>query len=296
MLNIEPDDARAALDRALIELRPRLHRYCARLTGSVIDGEDVVQEVMIKAIEGFARAGRILSVEGWLVRIAHNVALNFVRGRARQTAALSNEDPTMIGDPVDEVQAREVAAASLRAFMHLSPSQRSTVILKDVLGYSLDEIGAITDSSLAATKANLRRGRIRLREFASSPEQELSPVLREPERSRLKRYVDRFNNRDFDAVRDMLADDVRLELVNANTRKGVGGVASYFGNYNWSKDWRLVIGFVDTRPAALVYDSNSSDRPVNFILVEWKGDKVTKIRDFVHASYAMDDAEILSAN
>ncbi len=43
--------ARAGFDRLLGELRPKLHRYCARMTGSVIDGEDAVQEALVKAIE-----------------------------------------------------------------------------------------------------------------------------------------------------------------------------------------------------------------------------------------------------
>jgi len=63
--------ARAAFDRLLGELRPKLHRYCARMTGSVIDGEDVVQEALIKAIEASPDMGSIAHPEGWLFRIAH---------------------------------------------------------------------------------------------------------------------------------------------------------------------------------------------------------------------------------
>jgi RNA polymerase sigma-70 factor (ECF subfamily) len=58
-------------------MRPRLHRYCARMTGSVIDGEDVLQDALIKAVEAQAAAGDIGNPEGWLFRIAHNTALDF---------------------------------------------------------------------------------------------------------------------------------------------------------------------------------------------------------------------------
>jgi len=89
-------EARAAFDRLLGELRPKLHRYCTRMTGSVIDGEDVVQEALVKAIEASRDMGSIAHPEGWLFRIAHNAALDFLRRRARQDAAHSNEDPDML--------------------------------------------------------------------------------------------------------------------------------------------------------------------------------------------------------
>src|SRR5262249_26294316 len=82
-------DSRAAFDRLLGDLRPKLHRYCARMTGSVIDGEDVVQEALAKAIEAFPDAGGIAHVEGWLFRIAHNSALDFLRRRIDQAQTYS---------------------------------------------------------------------------------------------------------------------------------------------------------------------------------------------------------------
>src|SRR6266404_2453816 len=194
--------ARAVFDRLLGELRPKLHRYCARMTGSVIDGEDVVQDALVKAIKAFQQAGPIADLEGWLFRITHYVALDFLRRRARQDAATSNEDPDMIVDTTSTEEDRQIAAASLRTFMRLPVSQRSSVILMDVLGYSLREIGGITDSSIPAVKAALHRGRARLRELALEPEDLSSPVMAEADRALLTFYVDRFNARDFDAIRD----------------------------------------------------------------------------------------------
>src|SRR5215475_10834484 len=105
-----------AFDRLLGELRPKLHRYAARMTGSGIDGEDVVQDAIVKAIEAFPQAGAIDSVESWLVRIAHNTALDFLRRRARQDAIRSDEDPDMIIDPSAAVDDGQIIAASLRTF------------------------------------------------------------------------------------------------------------------------------------------------------------------------------------
>jgi RNA polymerase sigma-70 factor (ECF subfamily) len=284
---------REAFDRVLGELRPKLHRYCARMTGSVIDGEDVVQEAVVKAIEAFPEAGSIDNSGAWLFRIAHNAALDFLRRRARQEAVRSDEEPDMIVDPTEAVRDRQIAAASLRTFMRLPVAQRGSVILMDVLGYSLDEIGGILDTSIPAIKAALHRGRARLREIAQEPEAVPLPVLAEPERSRLAAYVDRFNAHDFDAVRTMLADEVRLELVNKLRLRGRSEVENYFGRYAQVEDWHFVPGLVDGRPAALVRDPRDpSGAPSYFVLLEWAGDRLVNIRDFRFARYATEGAEL----
>jgi RNA polymerase sigma-70 factor (ECF subfamily) len=288
-------ETREAFDRLLGELRPRLHRYCARMTGSVVDGEDVLQEALVKAIEAFPQAGPVANPEGWLFHIAHNAALDFLRRRTRQDQLRSDEDPDMIVDPVTTTDDRQIAAASLRTFMRLPAAQRSSVILMDVLGYSLDEIRDVMDSSIPAIKAALHRGRSRLRELAQEPEDAAPPVLAEPERSRLAAYVERFNARDFDALRTMLADEVRLELVNKLRLAGRGEVGNYFTNYSKVTDWHLAPGLVDARPAVLVHAPGSpTARPDYFILLGWAGESVATIRDFRFARYVTDGAEIIT--
>jgi hypothetical protein len=116
----------------------------------------------------------------------------------------------------------------------------------DVLGYSLQEISNVIDSSIPAVKAALNRGRARLRELAQEPDDPL-PVLSEPQRSLLNAYVHRFNARDFDAIRDMLADEVRLELVNKTRMNGKAEVGEYFGNYSGSGIRRPTPGDSGTR-------------------------------------------------
>jgi RNA polymerase sigma-70 factor (ECF subfamily) len=200
----------------------------------------------------------------------------------------------MVIDPAASVDDRQIAAASLRTFMRLPVAQRSSVILMDVLGYSLEEIGAVMDSTIPAVKAALHRGRARLREIAKEPDDTPVPALAERERSRLAAYVDRFNARDFDAVRTMLADDVRLDLVAKLRMNGRSEVGNYFGNYSRIADWLFVPGLVDGRPAALVFDpGDSSGRPTYFVLLEWGGDGLVNIRDFRHARYAIEGAELL---
>lgn len=285
-----------ALETSLRSLRPRLHRYCARMTGSAIDGEDVLQEAMLKAVAAFPGDGSVANVEAWLFRIAHNAALDFLRSRARREGYWSDEDMDLIADSSAAADSRYVAAASLRTFMRLPVTQRSCIILMDVLGHSLEEIRAVTDMSVPSIKAALHRGRNRLREIAEEPDDQPLPVLGEPERSLLAAYVDRFNARDFDALRDMLAEDVRLELVNQLRMNGRREVANYFGNYSGISDWHLVPGLVDGQPAVLVCDPRSpSARPSYFILLRWANGAVVGIRDYRYARYVAETAELVVA-
>jgi len=273
-------------------LRPRLHRYCARMVGSVIDGEDVLQEALIKAMEAFSAAAPIGNPEGWLFRIAHNSALDFLRRRQRQQALYSEQEVDMMADQLDAVTSRQVAAASLRTFMRLNVTQRSSVILMDVLGCSLAEICAVMDVSLAAAKAALVRGRARLRKFADEPDDAPQPALSDADRRRLGAYVAHFNARDFDAIRAMIADDVRLDLVSKTRMTGKAEVSRYFGNYAKVSDWHLVPGLVEGRPAILVFDpSEPGSGPKYFVLLAWSAGKVATIRDFRYAPYIIEGAE-----
>ncbi len=289
-----PSAAIANIDGLLAEMRPMLHRYCARMTGSVIDGEDVLQDALIKAVESLASAGAIGNPRGWLFRIAQNTALDFLRRRSRQEAFRSGEEVDMIADPADTVLNREIAGASLRTFMRLPVAQRSSVILMDVLGCSLQEVCEVMDFSLAAVKAALHRGRAQLRELADEPDDTPRPKLSDADRARLDSYVTHFNARDFDAIRAMIADDVRLELVNKTRLDGKAEVSRYFGNYSKISDWHLVPGMVEGRPAILVFDPDDLAAPPKyFVLLSWQGDQVATIRDFRHAPYVIEGAEYL---
>ena len=173
-----------SIDRLLLAMRPKLHRYCARMVGSVIDGEDVLQDALIKAVEAFPSAAPLGNPEGWLFRIAHNTALDFLRRRNRQEALRSDGELDMIVDQLDPVSSRQIATASLRTFMRLPVAQRSSVILMDVLGYSLSEVCDVMEYSLPAVKAALHRGRTQLRELAEEPDDAPQPKLSDADRAR----------------------------------------------------------------------------------------------------------------
>lgn len=202
----------------------------------------------------------------------------------------------MIADPFDEAASSQAAAATFATFMHLTVSERSSVILKDVLGHSLEEIASITGTTVPAVKAALHRGRTRLRTIALSPHDTPPPAMTEEDRVLLTAYVDRFNDRDFDAVRRMVAEDARVDLVGRTRLQGRSNVSRYFGNYESRPDWRLSIGLVDGRPAVLVrHTAAPQGRPNHFALIEFKDGLIAEIRDYLYAADVVVDAEIVAA-
>ena len=279
-----------SFERLMAGLRPRLHRYCARMIGSAIDGEDVVQEALASAAEAFPAAGPILRPESWLFRIAHNAALDALRRRRRQKNIASDADAADVADPGAEADARVAATASLAAFMRLPAAQRSSAILIDVLGYSLDETADILGASLAATKAALHRARIRLRTLAQA-EDISAPLLDARERDRLRAYADRFNAREFDALRDLLAEDARLDLYNRRRLAGRAEVSRYFSHYSENPNCRIATALVEGRPVLIMSDP-TAEAADYLILIDWAQDRIIRIRDFRFAPYVMENLAI----
>src|SRR3981189_472300 len=75
------DTRYSAFLETIAHLRPRLHRYCARMTGSVLDGEDVVQEAGFEAYRNPAPFDDSRALNPWLFRIVHNRCIDFLRRR-----------------------------------------------------------------------------------------------------------------------------------------------------------------------------------------------------------------------
>ncbi|WP_299730646.1 sigma-70 family RNA polymerase sigma factor [uncultured Tateyamaria sp.] len=288
MGNEAHEDGYAAFVAALPGLRAEMHRYLARMTGSVIDGEDVLQDALLSAAVALREGEQVQNLRAWLFRIAHNTALNSFRARGRERAAkaeLINLPP----NPATNAEA--MMPEALTPYMALTPIQRSTMILRDVIGYSAKEVADLTGTSESAVKSALHRGRAALAK-ARAEHTPARSELDAQNRRLLQEYVRLFNALDFDRILDMLREEVRLELVSVEGRTGKQAVSGYFGNYAKRTDWQMAAGAVEGQPAILAFDRNApTDRPIYFVLLEFADDRIAGIRDFRYARYAAMDAE-----
>lgn len=264
------------------------------MTGSVIDGEDVLQDALLRALEAGGDGREITNLDGYVFRIAHRAALDHLRRRARRQAEVSRYDVSRVEHPLAASDGRVAVQASLAAFMHLPVSQRSSVVLVDVLGHSVEEVSTLTTSSVAAVKAALHRGRVRLRELSVTADE--PPPLSAEQARLLRAYADRMNAHDFDALREMLAEEVHVEVVGRATLRGRSAISdTYFGNYRETADWHCVPGLVEGRGGLLVQDAGGAhSAPRYFILTEWRDGSLAAARDFRHAAYAVEGAVVRS--
>ena len=292
-----PPSARHAELLALAEkLRPELHRYCARLMGSVIDGEDVVQDTFARAFAALDQLEEGQPLRAWLFRIAHNRALDLLRSRAIRAAepieAAHEVADSERQDPVEVMMRREAVETAVSRFVELPTVQRSVVILKDVLDQSLEEIAAMLDLTVNAVKAHLARGRARLK--AVNAQAAAKPGPRPPSPA-VARYVELFNRRDWDELRAMLADDVRLAQSTYPLRAGAADVGMFFGIYSRSAPVRLAPAWLDGREVIAVYEDPQATKPIYMMWLEWTEGRISFIRDYKYVRYVVDDAELVLA-
>jgi RNA polymerase sigma-70 factor (ECF subfamily) len=274
------------------EIRPELHRYCARLTGSVIDGEDVVQDAIAKAYETLESLKAKPALRAWLFRIAHNRALDLLRSHALRVTepieAASDMPDDETPDPLELLMHREAVATAISRFVELPTIQRSVVILKDVLGQSLNDIAELLDLSLDAVKGHLARGRMRLVEISARPP--AAPTGGTYSSANLH-YIELFNRRDWESLRALLADDVRLHQATYPTRKGAS-VGMFFTIYARFPQVHLAPAWLEGEEVIAVFENGPAVKPHHFMQIEWLNGRITSIRDYRYVPYVLDDAEL----
>jgi RNA polymerase sigma-70 factor (ECF subfamily) len=262
-------------------IRPELHRYCARLTGSVIEGEDIVQDALARAFYALSLSPDVPPLRPWLFRIAHHAALDFLKSHARRFEEPRDELEDVGGftDAPDPL----VVRAALARFAALPVTQRCAVILKDVLGHSLEEAAETMGTTVMAVKAALVRGR---RQLQSREREEAKRS--EAEREVLERYAALFNARDWGGVRALVSDDCRLDLVAKSQRRGKQ-VGMYFDRYV-NEDVVLRPVRLDGAVALAAYVSGAK-APSYFVLLETHAGQVSSIRDFRYVTYIAAEAD-----
>jgi RNA polymerase sigma-70 factor (ECF subfamily) len=279
-------DARAQFDAAAGSIRPALHRYCSRMTGSALDGEDLVQETLAQACYRLPITRGDVNLRPWLFTIAHHKCVDFLRARA-PTVPL--DDWNTSGESIEAAIEEHDMAADVfaRQVLTLPPRERAAIVLKEVLGFSLPEIAEILETSVGAVKAALHRGRGKLAAEGDGQRGELSPEM--------SLYIDAFNRRDWTGLQALLEEDVRCELVGHVHLAGRDAVAgNYLTNFaRLSYRWKLVAATVDGEPAIVcLRETDAGWTPRQAIRLEWRDGRVSRIRDYGHVPYLLADARV----
>jgi RNA polymerase sigma-70 factor (ECF subfamily) len=289
--NSGPFEARyLAFLETISTLRPSLHRYCARMTGSVMDGEDVVQEALFEAYRKLDQFDANRPLKPWLFRIAHNRCIDFLRHRrVRDEAEVAAAVPEA-KEPAHPVLGTGNAVEHL--VLTLPPKERACILLKDVFDYSLEEIADLVDSTVGGVKTALNRARTKLAE--SSHHRKAARTV-SPELKRVMQlYVERFNRRDWDGVRELISADARLNV--AERFAGKFSEAPYFFNYDrWPWPWKLTLGEVDGEPVIIVLRRGADTwAPHSAIRFEVAGKQVERIVDYIHCPWVLSAARTVT--
>ena len=286
-----PFEARyVAFLETIAQLRPRLHRYCSRMTGSVMDGEDVVQDALFEAYRKLEQYDDSRPLAPWLFGIAHNRCIDFLRRRGvrveAEATAMSPDSVMPANPPV-----LGVGRAVEQLVMSLPPKERACVLLKDVFDYTLEEIAGLVNSTVGGVKAALNRGRSKL---AAMPEPERARREVSPEVSRLLHlYVDRFNKRDWDGLRELITADAQLRV--ADRFAGPIDKAPYFKNYErQTVPWRLTVGEVDGELVVVALHQHRDEwKPASVARLEVIDQHIARIVDYWHCPWVLSAATSL---
>jgi RNA polymerase sigma-70 factor, ECF subfamily len=283
-----PFEARyRAFLETVTQLRPALHRYCARMTGSVMDGEDVVQDALFEAYRKLDQFDESRPLKPWLFRIAHNRCIDFLRHRG-----VRDEAEAIAAVPEAIQPAEPVVLGIDRAVGHLvvslPPKERACILLKDVFDYSLEEIAELVDSTVGGVKAALNRARTKL---AASPAQSKRSQAGNPELMHVMQlYVERFNRRDWDGVRELISADARLNVADAFA--GRLADAPYFSNWGrWTMPWRLAVGELDGEPVVVILQCGVDTwTPYSVVRMNVIGQQIQQIIDYAHCPWVLQCA------
>ncbi|MFH1319537.1 MAG: sigma-70 family RNA polymerase sigma factor [Bacteroidota bacterium] len=149
----------------VLPIRNKLFRFAKRLLKETADAEDVTQEVLIKLWSNKEKLNQYNSIEAFAMIITKNMCLDELKVKRREVVELNS---TVIL-PVDSTPYKQTELADSMKTMNLIidtlPEQQKMIIqLRDIEGYSFDEIAEIMDLGINVIRVNLSRARKKVRD------------------------------------------------------------------------------------------------------------------------------------
>jgi RNA polymerase sigma-70 factor (ECF subfamily) len=291
--------------------RRELLAHCYRMTGSLHDAEDLVQETFLRAWKAYDRFEGKSSVRTWLHRIATNTCLTALEGRARRPLPTGlgapSSDPTgeliertevpwleplpdsgdAPADPLTIVSTREsVRLAFVAALQHLSPRQRAVLLLRDVLQWKAAEVANAIGASTAAVNSLLQRARSQLEAAAPSSEDRLAAPDSADAQDRLTRYIAAFEAYDIDRLAELFTSEAIWEMPPfVGWYQGPQAIAALIHQQCPAEspgDMRLIPLTANGQPAAAMYmRAGEQHLPFQLHVLDMRADGVSRVVAFL---------------
>jgi RNA polymerase sigma-70 factor (ECF subfamily) len=305
--------------RRLVEPHRReLHAHCYRMLGSVHDAEDALQDALLRAWRGLPRFQGRSSLRSWLYRIATNACLTAVQRRPKRVLPIDHGPPADPHDhsatplvdsvwvepypderlgledgraaPEARYERREsVELAFVAALQHLPPNQRAVLILREVLGFSAQEVAEVLETTVAAVNSAMQRARRTVDERL--PAQSQQATLRMLGDRRLAEvvegYMDAMGRGDVDAVVAMLAQDAVWSMPPLQSwYRGRDEIAVFLATAPLNGEWRWA--HVPARASgqaavgSYVWDANKRTHlPFALDVLRLRGQRIAEITSFI---------------
>jgi RNA polymerase sigma-70 factor, ECF subfamily len=249
-----------AYQRLVEPRRAELHAHCYRMLGSVHDAEDALQDALLRAWRGIGRFEGRSSLRAWLYRIATNTCLD-VAGKNKRVLPIDfgpGADPhDSPGVPVVEdvwvepypdaelayEQREGVELAFVAALQHLPATQRAVLILREVLGFSAQEVADALDTTVASVNSALQRARKAVDErMPERSQQETLRALGDEQVSEIVgRYMAALESGDVDRVVELLTEDATWSMPPCPMWfRGIETVSAFLTDYPLNERWRHI--------------------------------------------------------
>ncbi|MGW4098317.1 sigma-70 family RNA polymerase sigma factor [Mycobacterium sp. NPDC004974] len=265
--------------------RRELLAHCYRMTGSLHDAEDLVQETYLRAWKAYGGFEGKSSVRTWLYRIATNTCLTALEGRQRRPlpSGLGNPSssptdeisehheipwlqplPDSSDDPADPstiVGTRDaVRLAFVAALQHLSARQRAVLVMREVLQWKAAEVAGAIGTSTAAVNSLLQRARAQLDAVGPSQDDEIDPPDSPHAQNLLRNYMAAFEAYDIDKLVELFTAEAVWEMPPFDTwyqgPQAIGDLSRYKCPAEEPGDMRFIATSSNGQPAAAMYMLN----------------------------------------